>query len=438
MFKNAGFLAGGRVVNALCSLAYVALAIRALGLDDFGKLVLINSIAMTGSMLTRLQSWRTLIHFGNQAYQSGDVAGWRDILSFCIRLDAMAALASLLFSLVGMRLYGALSHWNPADIAMAELYACVAPFMYTGWCAGVLRMTNRYHYVTINDTCAALLRTAGVAAGFLLQLRLPYFLAVWAASIVLDYALYVFFSLAIVKKLHGFSLRRAFRGWGWSRPGLWSFTRAVSLNQILNNVSGHLATLLVGSGLGAAEAAIFQICRQLAEAIIAPAQLLTPVLYPELVKLRDGRDWAGLKLVTRQIFLALLALSVVLLVIARLGGEAIFALMAHARIPHVSSYVCVMVLAAVFLLLITPLEPLLTVMGRIGFLTRNRAAVMLAYFPALYFATRFFGLGGACLSTALCNGAILLSCLIGMRLYLRGPQERLLNQPAGSIELTSR
>ncbi len=38
----------GRVANAICSFAYISLAIRALGLRDFGILILIHSLFNDG------------------------------------------------------------------------------------------------------------------------------------------------------------------------------------------------------------------------------------------------------------------------------------------------------------------------------------------------------------------------------------------------------
>nr|WP_244442086.1 hypothetical protein [Asaia bogorensis] len=60
-----------------------------------------------------------------------------------------------------------------------------------------------------------------------------------------------------------------------------------------------------------------------------------------------------------------------------------------------------MLVSAVLTLLVVPLEPLLTVMGQIGFLMANRTWITLAYFPVLYGLTRHFSLTGACYATAL-------------------------------------
>ena len=415
IFRNVSFLTVGRIVNALCSFVYTAFAVRALGLADFGLLILIHSLATTGSMLSRMQSWQTLIRYGSQAFSDGQADLLRRVTSFCVRLDFISAGCAVVFSLVATQIYAFTAHWSLHDRLMADLYVCVAPFMYTGWCNGVLRMAGKFHLVPVSDTCTAVVRTLGVLLGFFLGFKLAYFLCVWAVTIILDYGLYIYFALSVLRTRYGFRYFRSFRGWGWSLPGMWQFTRSTSINQTLSNISGHVATLLVGSGLGSADAAVFRVCRQIADGIVTPAQLLSPVLYPELVKMRDRKDWIGLKKVSRRVFGILAGISVILMALAFGIGSRVFYMMLHTHVSGTTLYIVIMLGAAICSPLTIPLEPLLIVVGQVRFLMRNRTVITAIYFPALYMLTVRYGLAGACLSTLACNAAILLSCFAGMR-----------------------
>ncbi|GAD10214.1 membrane protein [Gluconobacter frateurii NBRC 103465] len=175
IFRNVSFLTVGRIVNALCSFVYTAFAVRALGLADFGLLILIHSLATTGSMLSRMQSWQTLIRYGSQAFSDGQADLLRRVTSFCVRLDFISAGCAVVFSLVATQIYAFTAHWSLHDRLMADLYVCVAPFMYTGWCNGVLRMAGKFHLVPVSDTCTAVVRTLGVLLGFFLGFKLAYF-----------------------------------------------------------------------------------------------------------------------------------------------------------------------------------------------------------------------------------------------------------------------
>lgn len=417
IFRNVSVLTLGRVVNALCSFVYIAFTVRALGLADFGLLILIHSLASTGSVLSRMQSWQTLIRFGSDAFSKNETDLLRKVVHFCIRLDTMSAAGSIIFGLVAVQIYGVTAHWSRHVRFLADLYVIVSPLMYSGWANGILRMAGKFHLVPIIDTCAAIIKTVGVLVGYALHLKLGYFLAMWALAIIIDYGFYFYYAMDILRKKFRFRYFQAYRSWRWQIPGMWQFTRAASVNQTLGNISGHVATLLVGNGLGPAEAAVFRVCRQIADGIVTPAQLISPVLYPELVKMRDKQDWKGLKRVTWKMFGVLTALSLLLLVLSAFFGSKIFRLMLHVHVHHTSLYISIMLMAAVFSLLVIPLEPLLIVVGHVKFLMTSRTAIMAIYFPALYVLTMHFGLAGACLTTAACNAAILLSRFAGVWMF---------------------
>ncbi|EHH68155.1 lipopolysaccharide biosynthesis protein [Gluconobacter morbifer] len=407
----------GRVANALCSFIYIAFAVRTLGLPGFGLLILIHSLATTASMLSRMQSWQTLIRFGSEAFNGNDTDLLRQVIHFCIRLDGLSAAFSVVFGLIAVQIYGSTAHWSGHVRFLADLYIFASPLMYTGWAIGVLRMAGKFHLVPLIDSCAALVRTAGVLIGYVLHLKLGYFLAVWAATLFMDYSLYMQAAFRILRGKFRLRYFQAFRHWTWQLPGMWQFTRAASINQTLGAISGNVATLLVGNGLGPAEAAVFRVCRQIADGIVTPAQLISPVLYPELVKMRDQQNWKGLKQVTWRVFGILGGISLVLLLVAALLGSKIFALMLHVHVPHTSLYISIMLVAAIFSLLVIPLEPLLIVVGHVRFLMTSRSVVTFIYFPSIYVLTLLFGLAGACFTTALCNAAILFSRLLGVWMF---------------------
>jgi len=410
---NVSFLTLGRIATALCSFAYIAFAVRGLGLGQFGLLILIHSLGIMASTFSRMQSWQTLIRFGNEPYASHDLALLRQILGFCIRLDLLSAVAAVSIGLISVALYSHIAHWTPWVTSLAYSYAFVSPFMYTGWSNGVLRLTDRFHLVPVSDTITAVFRTAGTALGFVLHLHLGFFVLIWAGAVLLDYGLFLFFALATLRQKIGLRLhwRDVLTGWRWQLPGMWAFTRSTSINQTLGAVSGHISTLVVGSLLGSAEAAVFRICRQIADGIVTPAQMLSPVLYPELVKMRDRQDWAGLKRLTWKIFAMLCGVSVALLIVSAFFGGRIFALMLHIHLHGTTYYISVMLVSAVLTLLVVPLEPLLTVMGQIGFLMANRTWITLVYFPVLYGLTAAWSLRGACYATVFSSSVMFVTRL---------------------------
>ena len=84
---NAGMLLGGRTVNAVLSLAYMAIAARALGVRELGVLVLIQAFAQFLGDVVKFQSWQTIIHYGAQPLERGEVTAFQRVLRFTLVLD---------------------------------------------------------------------------------------------------------------------------------------------------------------------------------------------------------------------------------------------------------------------------------------------------------------------------------------------------------------
>ncbi|NHO56912.1 lipopolysaccharide biosynthesis protein [Acetobacter lambici] len=417
IFRNVGFLTAGRIGNALCSFIYISLAVRTLGLADFGLLILIHSLASASSMVSRMQSWQTLIHFGSEAFASKDMPLLRKIIGFSIRLDTLSATIALTLGIALALIYGAIAGWSQHIIMLALLYAFCSPFMYTGWSNGILRLSGKFHAAPIMDFLASAFQTSATFVGYKLHYTLGYFLLIWGLTRVIDYTASVCFALSSMKMniikiyVHAFQTRK------WHLPGMWAFTRNVTLNQTLGSISGQVATLIIGGHLGPADAAIFRVSRQIADGMATPAQLLTPVLYPELIKMRDQNNWRGLKKLTFIMFSSLLFLSSLLIILSFFSGGKIFSFMFHETVSNSSLYISMMLVATACNLLLVPLDPLLTVMNRVRFLTINRTIITLLYFPLLYVFTSQMGLYGACIATVLSSAAVLLSRFVGIWLF---------------------
>src|SRR5690242_12609324 len=83
---NAGMLLGGRTVNAVLSLAYMAIAARALGVRELGVLVLIQAFAQFLGDVVKFQSWQTIIHYGAQPLAKGETKPFQRVLRFTLTL----------------------------------------------------------------------------------------------------------------------------------------------------------------------------------------------------------------------------------------------------------------------------------------------------------------------------------------------------------------
>jgi O-antigen/teichoic acid export membrane protein len=87
VFKNAGFLLSGKVATGLFGLAYLSLAARGLGIEQFGILVLVQTYVQVVVGLTTFHSWQAVIRYGAISVENDDTAGFQKLISFTTALD---------------------------------------------------------------------------------------------------------------------------------------------------------------------------------------------------------------------------------------------------------------------------------------------------------------------------------------------------------------
>ena len=170
-------------------------------------------------------------------------------------------------------------------------------------------------------------------------------------------------------------------------PGLWSFVWSTNLNSTLALAFTHVSTLMVGALLGARDAALFRVAKQLGDAVAKPAKLIVPALYPELARLAAAKDHTTLRRLVWQLALAAGGAASVLLLIAALIREpALRFIVGEAFVPA-KDVLLWLLGASVVSLWALPLEPLLMSTGSAGAAFRMRLLVTVIYLPFLYFAT---------------------------------------------------
>ncbi|MFT8737383.1 MAG: lipopolysaccharide biosynthesis protein [Zymomonas mobilis] len=414
IISNTGILIVGRVLNAICSFVYVAWTSQALGLNIFGVMLLITTFATLISDITRFQSWQTLVHYGSKPFQEKQFDQFDDILAFCVRADFLSAAFGMFVGLSGILILGTSTlGWPTAVKPDALLCMLIILFMNIGWSTGMLRLCNRFKLVTVYEFITTCVRTGGCGIGYLLHMKLGYFLFVWCMT---QFTLFVTCSCAGLYLLYQHTgrtlpIRKIFT---FVTPikGMWQFTLSVSFNQILDSVFQQGGTLAIGSSLGAGEAAVYRVARQISNGLSKPAQMIIPTLYPEFIRFRDKGDWQGMRLVTLKIFGLVLAFSLLVFFLTLLVGERLFTYMLHYSWPGEKTILVLLVCSALFDICLVPIEPLLTVMKRISFVLKTRISIIACYFLFLYGLMHIAGINGAALSSVITSFLMLAICAI--------------------------
>lgn len=420
LFGNASWLLGGKSLNAVFGLAALAIGARALGLEVFGVLVLIHTFTQAMGEIAKFQSWQAVLRYGTPALQSGDTGDFQRLLRFTIVLDATSAVVGMGLSIGLAWLLAPYFGWPAEDVPAAMLYATSVLFMVTATPTGVLRLIDRFDVLAAQSTIGALIRMAGGAVVWALDGGLVWFLVAWylgtaAAGIYL-----------IGESWRHLRARGLLDGWRWRGggltrgfPGIWGFVWTTNLNTTLELAFTHMGTLAVGWILGPAQAALFRIARQFADALAKPAKLLVPAIYPELARLAAGGDYASMRNLVQRSALLAGGLGTVTLGIVWLAGELLLRLTVGAEFTAAYPVMIWLVAASAIGIWAFPLEPLLISTGHAGTALRVRLWSTAFYVPLLLWLLREMGLLGAGIAALAASIVIFIALLVPVVRWFR-------------------
>jgi O-antigen/teichoic acid export membrane protein len=396
--RSAGVLLMGKTTQGVLSIAYMALAARALGVADFGILIILNGLVVAVSEVARFDSWQVVLRYGTKPFEASDQARLHEVLKFTLLLDAIGALIGIAVVLAGL---AAAMHVFavPAELQWpARIFSLSVFFLIsTGGANGVLRLVDRFDLIAWQTTIAPVIRLAGTLLLFIAGADLEAFLWLWLGATAAGRSVLhvlAWYQLHRRGLLGGFgtNLRTPLASDG----AVWRFAFGTSANATLAVVDKHAGMLGVGWLIGPAASGFYRVALNLADLLIKPSRaFLIPAIYPELARLtaRDHVE-ARERMVWRTLLVASGA-SIAVLAILILFGESIIALVFGPGFGEAYGVMVFLALAGAINICIFPLEPLLVSVGRVRATVVARLISVSIYLVLLYSLVLQIGLTGA-------------------------------------------
>jgi O-antigen/teichoic acid export membrane protein len=413
LVKNTSYLALSKGVAAVAGIATLAFAGRALGLVEFGLLVLIASYAQAASGLTKFQSWQLIIRYGGAALAAGDEATFKRSVGFGLGLDVTSGLVGMAAAMLLLPLVGPWTGIRPELMGIAMAYCLLIPTMGAAAPVGVLRALDRFDLISWQGSSYPIVRSVLAGIGWWQGWPLPAFVAIWFVT-DLGGDMFMWFlagrELKRKKLLKG--VKPTLRPTGL--PGAWPFAIQVNVHSSLMSAWGPLARVIIGGLLGPASAALYRIASSLADSAQKPADLLAKAYYPEVVRmdLKTKQPW---RLMLRGTVMASAMGIAGVLIVVLLGKWLLGTLFGP---DFVAAYPVLLVLVGIPLLWMVgfPLTPMLYALDRPDAPLKARAVGTVVYLAIIAPLCWRFGTAGA--ASALLIGNVIIVTL--MMIQLRG------------------
>jgi O-antigen/teichoic acid export membrane protein len=419
LVKNTSYLALSKGVAAIAGIATLAFAGRALGLVQFGLLVLIASYAQAASGLTKFQSWQLIIRYGGAALTSGDSATFKRSVGFGLGLDVTSGLVGMVAAMLLLPLIGPWTGIGAGLLPVAMAYCLLVPTMGAAAPIGILRARDRFDLISWQGSSYPIARAVLAGIGWWQGWPLPAFVAIWfVTDLGGDLFMWFLAGRELKRKAMLDGIRPTLSPKGL--PGAWPFAIQVNVHSSLMSAWGPVARVIIGGLLGPASAALYRVASSLADSAQKPADLLAKAYYPEVVRmdLKTKQPW---KLMLRGTAMASAFGIAAVLIVLVLGKWLLGTVFGPEFVP---AYPVLLVLIGIPLLWMVgfPLMPMLYALDRPDAPLKARAVGTVVYLAIIAPLCWRFDTAGA--AAALLTGKVISVALLMLQLRSQYRQVR--------------
>lgn len=406
-FYNAGRLLMGRGVQAVLSIGYMAFATRALGVSEFGILVLIHSSVFFVRQIFGFYSWQMIMRYGANALTAGSANVLRPLVIFACKIEAAAALIGTLLVLGLSAEALELFDIPPQYLSMLQIYSIVIVFaLMSDVGLGILRLFDRHNLISLQITISPTIRFIGSGALLVLQGSLFDFILLWVLSIVISKGVLLYMGLKVLKanlsREESTASNKAEVGTPLEnfkaiRKDAWRYSVGTNFH---SSLGADVAPLLISTVLGPAGAALWRVAQKFAAVVGQPlSKTLLPAISTDMAWLNAGGSATGRRAMVYKAGALAGGISMLLVLVLTVVGEAAIKIVVGEEFVAAYSTMVVLTLATALNAFAFGLSPLAMTAGRVWSVTLLRVISMGIFCAIIVPMVNYWGIVGAGIAT---------------------------------------
>lgn len=364
LFRNIAWLLGGKGFAAVCSVIYLAILARTLGLKGFGHFSLITGTAQALAAIAGFQTWRVVVRFGVSYVNEKQWEKFGRLVMLCAGLDVLGAICGCLLAWVLIYGFSAQLSLNPAYIHIAFVYCCLSMFSLTSAMTGVLRTIDRFDLMIYVETVPMVARLLASLGIWWWGASVHIFLIAWGAIGLVEALIYWVMAARIapgtISLRHLASCRQAIK----ENPGIGSFGWVTYAGGTLEALTSQGPLLAVGAFVGTQSAGLYRMASQLAQSLGKVSSLLTRAVYPEITRAHFTTQHHAFRSFALRISAVAGSAGILVVVFALFAGGGLLSLIGGSDFGSGGAILVGLAVAASFDLASVAFEPVLHSTGR--------------------------------------------------------------------------
>lgn len=379
VLKNIGWLLGGKVFGAVCSLVYLAILVRSLGVKDFGHFALIFATAQAFVALSGFQVWQAIVKFGTPYILNGDWRRFGRLAVFGGVVDVLGAVIGCLMAFAIIYGFGTELELNPNYVDVAFLFVCTLLFARGSAAMGILRVLDRYDLAVYVNAVTPASRLLAACLIWWVGPTVERFLFAWGMIELITAVLLWIAAWRQKPEILKFGLVLQWKTTLDENVGIKRFMGITYANDSLMAILQQGPLLAVGYFLGTSAAGIYRVVDQLAKGMSKLSNLSTQALFPEINRLKHLSPGDEFRKLIRQINIMVILSGISVVILAMLLGEWTIQIIGGDGLSSANIVLIPLAIGAAFELASVAYEPVLYSTGhaRYSFLVRLLSLVVL-------------------------------------------------------------
>ena len=393
ILKNVAWLLGGKGFAAICSLVYLAILVRSLGVKDFGHFSLIFATATGLVALFGFQTWQSIVRFGAPHLVEGRRDAFARLVVLNGAIDLVAAVVGCVIGGIAIYGFAGAMDLNTDYLDTAFLMIFALQFARLSTPVGVLRVLDRFDIAVTTGAIVPLSRLIAAVAIWQAGPTVERFLLAWA---IIDIFAAALLWLQAWRQWHENLRLSQIRQWRRTlreNPGMPRFLGITYANSSLSAVLQQGPLLAVGGLLGTTAAGVYRIADQLAKGLSKLSKIVAQAFYPEVNRQRHAASAEDFWKLIGKLNLMVLVSGALVVLLALLLGEWLLVLIGGEDFARGAAVLVPLALAASLELASVAYEPVLHSHNRAAWSLYARLAGVVALGIGIALLTAFGPVG---------------------------------------------
>lgn len=364
ILQNTVWLLGGKGFGAICSVVYLAILTRTLGLKDFGHFSLIFGTAQALIAIAGFQTWQVVVRYGSQHVHAKDWDKFGRLGMLCGVLDAVGAVIGCALAAVVIYGFAHILDLNPDFIDMAFWFCFASLWALVSAPTGIVRALHRFDMAVYVEAVVPTCRLLAALAIWMTGPSVGRFLFAWAAIDILESVLYWVMARRLCPQAVRLSNLGKWRLALAENEGVTRFFLVTYAGASIDAAMKNGPLLAVGGLLGTRAAGLYRLAAQLSQALSKLSTLLTRAVYTEVAHARVASSIAEFRKLALQTSMVAGVAGLVVVGIALVAGGHLLALIGGEAFEDGAAILVPLAIAASFELASVAFEPVLHSTGR--------------------------------------------------------------------------